>query len=110
MSVVTSVDFRPILSPKCPNTIPPSGRAKKPTAYVLNDAICAANGSSVDGKNSLSKTSAAAVPYRKKSYHSIDVPIKLATNTRVIDVERWALSLISTLREKDPAVFNDRSL
>ena len=33
------------------------------------------------GKNSSPKTSAAAVPYRKKSYHSIVVPMKLARAT-----------------------------
>ncbi len=32
ISVVTSMDLRPILSPKCPKTMPPTGRAKKPTA------------------------------------------------------------------------------
>ncbi len=33
-SVSTSIDFRPIRSPKWPMTTPPSGRATKPTAYV----------------------------------------------------------------------------
>ena len=33
-SVVTSIDLRPKRSPKWPNTSPPSGRAKKPTAGV----------------------------------------------------------------------------
>ena len=42
------------------------------------------SGSTV-GKNSLLKTSAAAVPYRKKSYHSIVVPMKLARMIGRID-------------------------
>jgi hypothetical protein len=33
------------------------------------------------GKKSRLKTSAAAVPYRKKSYHSIVVPMKQARTT-----------------------------
>ena len=37
------------------------------------------------GKNSSPKTSAAAVPYRKKSYHSMVVPMKLAVATFLID-------------------------
>ena len=28
----TSIDLRPMRSPKCPNTTPPIGRAAKPTA------------------------------------------------------------------------------
>ncbi len=31
------------------------------------------------------KTNAAAVPYKKKSYHSIVVPIKLETMTGLMD-------------------------
>jgi hypothetical protein len=38
------------------------------------------------GKKSGPKTSAAAVPYKKKSYHSTVVPIKLASATCVIEV------------------------
>src|SRR5439155_5265266 len=37
------------------------------------------------GKNSLLKISAAAVPYRKKSYHSMAVPIRLAVATVTCD-------------------------
>src|SRR5688572_17168421 len=40
-----------------------------------------ATGSKV-GKKSLLKTSAAAVPYRKKSYHSMSVPMNAAAMTR----------------------------
>jgi len=91
MSVVTNIDFRPSRSPKCPNTTPPTGRAKKPTAYVANEASVPANGSSV-GKNSRLNTKAAAVPYRKKSYHSIVVPIKLASTTRRTELTETAAS------------------
>ena len=37
------------------------------------------------GKKTLGNTSAAAVPYRKKSYHSMVVPTVLATTAR----SRW---------------------
>src|SRR5438876_11081518 len=65
-------------------TMPPMGRAAKPTAYVLKASSVPTNGSKV-GKNSLLNTSAAAVLYRKKSYHSIDVPIRLASATSLIE-------------------------
>jgi hypothetical protein len=80
----TSIDLRPTRSPKCPKTMPPSGRAAKPTAYVLNARRVPTSGSA-SGKKSLSKTSAAAVPYKKKSYHSIVVPMKLAATTDLSD-------------------------
>src|ERR1700716_1017640 len=57
-------------------TTAPTGRATKPTVYVLNARSVPTNGSNV-GKNSLLKTSAAAVLYRKKSYHSIVGPTRL---------------------------------
>src|SRR5206468_12339006 len=57
-----------------------------------------ASGSKV-GKNSRLKINAAAVPYRKKSYHSIAVPMKLATATCTIEVlcPRSFLSSLCTL-------------
>ncbi len=61
-SAVTRARFRPSRSPKCPNSTPPIGRAMKPTAKVLNAAIWATSGGMSGGKNSLGKTSAAAVP------------------------------------------------
>jgi hypothetical protein len=76
----TSIDLRPMRSPKWPKTMPPSGRAAKPTPKVASAASVPMVGSTF-GKNSLSKMSAAAVPYRKKSYHSIVVPTKLARAT-----------------------------
>ena len=52
--------LRPSLSPKWPNSMPPTGRATKPTAAVLNEARTAAT-SLAPGKNSGPKTRAAAV-------------------------------------------------
>ena len=60
-SVQISIVLRPIRSPKWPKISPPTGRARKPTANVPNDANCAA-GPSRPLKNSLSKTSPAEVP------------------------------------------------
>src|SRR5215203_1464366 len=65
--------------------MPPSGLAAKPTAYVENAASVPAVELN-SGKNSSPKISAAAVPYRKKSYHSIAVPIKLASATCRIEL------------------------
>ena len=64
--------------------MPPNGRATNPTVYVPYAASVPASGANV-GKNIWLKTSAAAVPYRKKSYHSMVVPAKLASATRRID-------------------------
>ncbi len=61
-SAVTSALLRPDLSPKWPKIMPPTGRAKKPTANVLNDASVATSGGRSPEKNSVGKTSAAAVP------------------------------------------------
>ncbi|WP_425567876.1 hypothetical protein [Nonomuraea dietziae] len=52
--------MRPTLSPKWPNTMPPSGRATKATALVTRASRVALSGSKV-GKNSLPNTSDAAV-------------------------------------------------
>jgi hypothetical protein len=79
-SEITSIDLRPTRSPKWPKMMPPTGRAAKPTPNVANAASVPTVGSAV-GKNSSLKISAAAVPYRKKSYHSIAVPMKLARAT-----------------------------
>src|SRR5437762_10727620 len=65
-------------------TIPPIGRATNPTVYVANAASVPTRGSNV-GKYRRLKTRAAAVPYRKKSYHSIVVPIRLAIATSLIE-------------------------
>ncbi|CAE6967661.1 hypothetical protein R75471_07184 [Paraburkholderia domus] len=59
-SVATSAFLRPMRSPRWPNTRPPNGRAKNPTAKVPNEASVAKNGS-LPGKNSLPKISAEAV-------------------------------------------------
>ena len=57
----TSMGLRPTRSPKCANTAPPKGRARKPAANVPNAAMVPAVGEA-DGKNSFPNTSAAAVP------------------------------------------------
>ena len=60
-SVVVKVRLRPIRSPKCPNTTPPTGRAKNATANVENEATRPAVAPR-PGKNNVGKTRAAAVP------------------------------------------------
>ena len=60
-SVHTRVRLRPMRSPKWPNRIAPTGRAKNATANVANDAMVAVTGSA-DGKKTVGKTRAAAVP------------------------------------------------
>ncbi|CPU66485.1 Uncharacterised protein [Mycobacteroides abscessus] len=60
-SVRTSVDLRPCLSPRRPKNMPPSGRARNPTANVPRDDSVATNEFS-DGKKTAGKTIAAAVP------------------------------------------------
>src|SRR5207253_141785 len=47
-----------------------------------NDSSVPTKGSE-SGKNTLLKTSAAAEPYRKKSYHSMVVPTRLAATMRL---------------------------
>jgi hypothetical protein len=59
-SAVTSVALRPMRSPKCPNSADPMGRAKNARANVAKDCKVAVAGSSF-GKNSVGKTSTAAV-------------------------------------------------
>jgi hypothetical protein len=63
------------------------GRAPNPTNWVANDASTPEY-ADPPGKNSFGKTSAAAVPYRKKSYHSTVVPTVLAITAR----RRWRLA------------------
>ncbi|BBX72502.1 hypothetical protein MSHI_04080 [Mycobacterium shinjukuense] len=60
-SVATRVFFRPSRSPKCPNTAAPTGRDRKAVANVPIEAIVATAGPRC-GKNTVGKTSAAAVP------------------------------------------------
>ena len=77
---MTKVRLRPIRSPKCPNRIPPTGRAINPNANVPNERINPIVG--VDsGKNAAGKIKAAAVAYKKKSYHSILVPANAVSAT-----------------------------
>ena len=55
----TSTVLRPCVSPQCPRTKAPIGRATYPTPKVANDATMATCGLS-DGKKMFGKTSAAA--------------------------------------------------
>src|SRR5213080_4733105 len=75
--VAISVDFRPTRSPNQPKKAPPMGRARKPTKLVVKAAMVPAMGSS-SGKKSFAKIVAAKKPYKKKSYHSMAVPMVLA--------------------------------
>lgn len=59
--VIISIVLRPTRSPKWPNKMPPTGRAKKPAAYAPSAASVPVSGSTF-GKNKLLKTKAAAVP------------------------------------------------
>ena len=59
---VTRARLRPSLSPKWPNSTPPTGLAMKPTAKVEKAATCATAGGRLEAKNSFGNTSAAAVP------------------------------------------------
>src|SRR6185437_8290515 len=61
--------------------MPPSGRTTKPTPKVRNASMVPTSGSPF-GKNNSPNTSADAVPYRKKSYHSSADPMQAAKITR----------------------------
>src|SRR5260370_17484734 len=79
--------------------MPPTGRAAKPTQKVAKADNWAASGESFGEKNSGPKTKAAAVAYRKKSYHSIDVPIQLAITTRTIGelpLDSWVSLMVTS--------------
>ncbi len=60
-TVNTRAGLRPIRSPKCATTSPPSGRAKNPTAKVANAASEPTRGLT-EGKYSRLMNSAAAAP------------------------------------------------
>ncbi len=60
-SVATRTHLRPSRSPKWEKIRPPSGRAAKPTAYVLKEAMNPTAGDTSGKKMSLN-TNAAAVP------------------------------------------------
>ena len=76
INVATKTLLRPTLSPRWPNTMPPSGLVTKPAAKVAYDNINETVGSS-DGKYNLFNTTPAITPNKKKSYHSIVAPIRL---------------------------------
>jgi hypothetical protein len=60
--------------------MPPIGLAINPAAKVNNDSINALE-EDISPKKTVGKISAAAAPYRKKSYHSILVPAKAVKAT-----------------------------
>src|SRR5438094_3038778 len=60
------------------------------------------------GKNFCGKTSAAATPYRKKSYHSIEVPIADAITARM-SWRRWSAALSDGPDEAADKVENHRA-
>ena len=62
----------------------------KPAAKVIKDRINAVVGST-SPKKSFGKTSPAAAPYRKKSYHSMLVPDKEVSATFLIFDSVWVL-------------------
>jgi hypothetical protein len=62
--VRTSIDLRPIRSPKWPMTAAPMGRTRKPAANADREARVAASGEA-SGKNKRGNTIAAAVPKMK---------------------------------------------
>lgn len=57
----TTTGLRPYLSPRCPASTPPIGRATKPAQKVLNARRVPVSAEAC-GKNTLGNTSAAAVP------------------------------------------------
>src|SRR5699024_4659682 len=69
--------LRPILSPKWPSRMPPSGRATKPTAKLERESSAETAVFSL-GKKSSPNTRAERVPKTKKSYYSSTDPMVLA--------------------------------
>ena len=61
ISVKTMIFLRPSLSPKCPSTSAPTGRAAYATPNVASDSRVAVAGSD-SSKNTWGKISAAALP------------------------------------------------
>jgi hypothetical protein len=79
--VTRKVRLRPVLSPKCPNTSAPKGRAKNPAAKV-SSARMKPSVSPALAKKCLAMVEASE-PNRKKSYHSKTVPAEEAAMTWV---------------------------
>ena len=61
ITVTSSVTLRPSRSPIAPNTIPPRGRKRKPTAKLPKEASWATSGESPE-KKTWGNTAAAARP------------------------------------------------
>ena len=89
-SVITSIDLRPTGRRSGRRRSRRTAGRRSRRRRWPNDASVPVSGSNV-GKNSVLKTSAAAVPYRKKSYHSMVVPTKLASATTATDPSRRAV-------------------
>src|SRR5262245_7666971 len=90
-SVAISDALRPSRSPYWPKIAAATGLAANPTKYVEKDKSLPTNGAE-SGKYFCGKTSAAATPYKKKSYHSIVVPTAEAMTARTICRRCWAAS------------------
>ena len=73
--------LRPIKSPIRPKNSPPRGLTKKPTAKAPKAAIREMEGL-FEGKNCLPIVDA-KYPYSAKSYHSITLPTRPASITRM---------------------------
>ena len=88
----------------------------KPTAKVLKEIISSTMGGKSCGKNALGKITAAAVPYRKKSYHSMLVPASEVIATRrifccwvgstVIPIARYCYARYKANMIQDPSLVN----
>jgi hypothetical protein len=74
----------------------------KPTENVLNEASSAMVGGKVVGKKVAGNTRAAAVPYRKKSYHSILVAASTVRARFVVDIG-GAIAAVNDPTSKLPA-------
>jgi len=70
------------LSPKCPNSIAPTGLEMKPALKVKSESIIPDAGFD-DGKKIEDQTNVDAVAAILKSYHSIVVPITPAVATLI---------------------------
>src|SRR4029453_12028572 len=94
MMLSCSSCLRPHLSPKWPKTMPPMGRATKPTAYVTKAAMMPSSSVPELGKKIFPKTRGAAAG-RKNSYHSTTVPAIEAVTTFL---SPEALTSVSSVR------------
>lgn len=87
--VITSIDFRPMRSPKCPKITAPNGREKYPTASVAKVARVPTKGSE-PGKNRVGKTRAAAAAHTEDVWHSCRGADGHAPDLHAL--RRWAMN------------------